>query len=1727
MEFLVTAIFILGLLGFALLGFIVALKWLFSAPKDEAPSTIRSQRFMGEDAIGACHLLNHLYSEKQITTESYKRIRGIIEFRFGSMASLPSRIALRDDETVEETSPAEFAAEPEVVVPAIAEIPTSPPEFAAPAVSLSAPESVPVAEVIASSTPAPAQAPWEMPDPPPREPRKSFNDVLAAFMQEKNIRWGELASGILIVGSAVGLVVSLRNELTRTIPYFPALLFLLITAAIHAAGSYTLKKWKLRKTSRGTLLIGLLLIPLNFLAASLLSGSEQLRRPLNDPLYWTTIILGCSAFGAMTWWSSKQLLKRGHWPMVIGVMGAAVMTLMINRLDFPPQTSWTVLLASLPLAMALLVGTGVLSRTIRSNRTWNDRTLNRMHMLLGLALFACLTAVALMIVRAADRTFAISATMPLVVVFSLVTAWSGLIAHAGLAGTKLASQSVVSRALTILGSIIAAIALVVSTANPTILMVNGAVAALLGWIIFRDRKMPSLMPMVWAGMAIALVCGVNLGLNQATIDTRTGLAGLRDMFCSGQSGLSLMALGLWIGAAYGVAKSAGGIANAKSVRRLNLISAGVIGGLGCLLALVAGLLNRESQFDTMTASALLGIASVVTLGLASTRDRPAFPHLAAIVLFGFLAFTCLWNPTTAQWLDSVNPIVDARLLTTLALHGLIVAAAACVASVRISQAPDSISAIATWASITSAMAIVAGLLLAPEQSGVASTMMVVVVATWTGIVWSYRKLISEASWPTALMLAVSLCLVVVLIDNSARLGVGSWKEPQHWLIQATMLAAWSIVWATGRLLFGNRGLRWLFDHDLVRGESIVQFSLLAGLMGLLGTVLWEANARQLVAGFDSTWFIARDHVGLCMTAVLVLFVSVAMSFVLRRTLNAGLALAVVWVLAWSVPSLLFDGSCSAGSAMRWLLSASCVVTAGIVASRKMWLKSGDAENNLVRSNSGRTTLNVMIDWFLTISVGIVILVSSATVARVMLSESQVAALGGPIAGSWFARIPMEVSYGVPVGMVTAAFLMFAIFESRQWLATIGSAVYQYMVLFSIVLLYLSPHPKLATGWFLNILQAVSLGMSVYGMVWFVFRARVRGTTEEAATEKGWLSQIEFHSAINALLVTSLAVLVGWRFFSTPWTTGGWINAAGGPLGLIALALVSGLLFLVARDRIRDEKQDSLVVWMAGWFGMVLVAMVAANIDRTVAVPWIGLRTIEWGSVATLAIAGGLAVYFYQRAAAESERSNFAGPIWIASTVALLFAIRGGLVDRPDIWQYTMAIATVVVVVTAVGVLIRSLSAQYIGVAGLFAGTVLLRRVNPNGAFPTDQPDWINLFVVLLCVLSGIWSIVHVLRRNREATSHGFAILPNVVLLGSAIWVLLGGLMQWMLDSNSFLGGSGSVLANGMGLAAVGASIGLGVISLWHERVFVRVSAGWLISIGVAIATASVITTAVELENDARFLWVMCALAVTILGGGIVWLKQNVWRVAFTRWNVARIGAIESGLSIQVPVFGAILGMFVLTSSSLAVMFVEPRSQRYLAAMTPFLLAFGFGCMSDQGTRRMFQIVSLAIATLGFVLVGWADLPAMNRGNDELSWLVRLVLVLAGLMFVYGALVTRWTRVGDSWLRSLREMTVAICAVAVLGLGLLDWSEQSEFVDGIGCGVNVVEASSLAVVVVGMIVGLITIAMRPKLDPFAMPESGRTAYVYAAQAVAVLLIGHLYWTMPWLFQFELRHYCRTF
>ena len=100
----------------------------------------------------------------------------------------------------------------------------------------------------------------------PAEPAVPVSRLFAAFMEENNIRWGELVGGLLIVGCSIALVISLWSQIAGQ-PLLQFVLFNGVTAALFGVGVYTDRRWKIHTTSHGLLVIATLLVPLNFLGA--------------------------------------------------------------------------------------------------------------------------------------------------------------------------------------------------------------------------------------------------------------------------------------------------------------------------------------------------------------------------------------------------------------------------------------------------------------------------------------------------------------------------------------------------------------------------------------------------------------------------------------------------------------------------------------------------------------------------------------------------------------------------------------------------------------------------------------------------------------------------------------------------------------------------------------------------------------------------------------------------------------------------------------------------------------------------------------------------------------------------------------------------------------------------------------------------------------------------------------------------------------------------------------------------------------------------------------------------------------------------------------------------------------------------------------------------------------------------------------------------------------------
>lgn len=282
-------------------------------------------------------------------------------------------------------------------VPAAHPKPTAQPKATPPQapVAPTTPAESPVAQAASSLTgtasraaePAFAPSRDELPplphERPPAAPRARFADLLSAFMEEKNVRWGELVGGLLIVGCSIALVISFWSQIAeRDLLRFG--LFNGIVAALFGLGYYTSRKWKLPTTSRGVLLIATLLVPLNFLSVSAVTRQSA----TTSSAVIAGEVLSVALFSTLVYFTGRLLVSDASAALVAGVLGPSIIQLLVRRF-VTPETTGPPLYALAGAALACHGGAvGWLLRRLRKLSEPTEFDVNALFRMLGITAFA-------------------------------------------------------------------------------------------------------------------------------------------------------------------------------------------------------------------------------------------------------------------------------------------------------------------------------------------------------------------------------------------------------------------------------------------------------------------------------------------------------------------------------------------------------------------------------------------------------------------------------------------------------------------------------------------------------------------------------------------------------------------------------------------------------------------------------------------------------------------------------------------------------------------------------------------------------------------------------------------------------------------------------------------------------------------------------------------------------------------------------------------------------------------------------------------------------------------------------------------------------------------------------------------------------------------------------------------------------------------------------------------
>jgi len=503
------------------------------------------------------------------------------------------------------------------------------------------------------ATPAPAGAVQKTPPPrdavrpvTPREPpvpRRTLAEWLSAFMEERNILWGELIGGLLMVGCSIALVISLWQTLEK-IEYFPFLVVAAMTAALFGMGHYTLHRWKLPSTSRGLLVIATLLVPLNFtVLAGLSLGSDGGFPEIAAKIVAVAVLawLVYRAGRVLLPVEDADALPRRRWSSLLlplAVVATPISQLSVVRFMTAQVVGpWFVALAAWPVTFHALGVGGYLASQARRRRSENC---GAMLGFLGLAAFALALSLGFIgfwtvLKGACPRQEVLEHLAVPLALAATPTLLSGLFVRHRTRGAEKGSKEsrllLAGTGVALAGMLVMLASLFLAWPNPVVLLL----VCLLDFAVFTAAAFLFRLPVGHAPALVCLIVGYltayHLGAGHlADVSREDWPTKLASLAIEGPNANVLAVLFALV------------VAAAEGMRWKRRVADGLVYGVGgCVIALVSLLIAPEAGFlepDTAPAQFLESAA-----GRAS-------------IVFGFFAVSAWavgWR-WTWKWLDHVG-----------------------------------------------------------------------------------------------------------------------------------------------------------------------------------------------------------------------------------------------------------------------------------------------------------------------------------------------------------------------------------------------------------------------------------------------------------------------------------------------------------------------------------------------------------------------------------------------------------------------------------------------------------------------------------------------------------------------------------------------------------------------------------------------------------------------------------------------------------------------------------------------------------------------------------------------------------------------------------------------------------------------------------------------------------------------------------------------------------------
>jgi hypothetical protein len=1598
----------------------------------------------------------------------------------------------------------------------------------------------------------------------PRQPRRSFTEMLGTFMEESSVRWGELVGGLLIIGCSIALVVSLWSEIAER-EFLKFSVFIGVTTALFGLGFYSAHRWKLPTTSRGVLIISTMLAPLNFLAMTAFSnkGGQPSLPVVGGELF------SLALFFFLVYQAAKVFLPEAPWMTALATMGPSFAMLLAKHSGDAEQASLRAALLGVAPLICYCASCGVMLRGQAGRQKEDEdaeRRADQAFTHLGIASFATLLPLGLLFIKPGHISQTLRQFAPLVSVFGIPAIATGVMLLQWPAESQSGKTRTAATSVGLVGSMISLAALVFAWPNPVGVVITASIncAVYLAVALASSRqalrydlKLAHAIAIAHLTLAALTVANLFSGNVFRWIENGPQLAASLYSMTSGYAFALLFAL-------FAVASEWLLKKERKIESRIYGTSAVIAGTFGLLLTTAQGFWRAGDPHHAAPSYAFYAIAAFV---IAWRREK-----VVASWVGSALSFLAILQTLAFKFGHELAPYHPLKPYHPVRLSALVFANAAIVAAVIASVKSD--RARRLFAPPFTSSALIASVAVTPflifegwMTTAQISVRMLWLAAIWLALAWLKRSPVLFAMFQLALASSVVFGVAFLFGHQWPHSFVGDLRTMQA---QAVALAMLSLAWISARLALRKLGVvADVAESEKVDGEAHSRIFDPAAAAKLLypGWPGVDRVITLLLLAFIVSLSLYGGYVGMIEehpdsagwgSWSLLLALSLVFVAGLWERFEKWTALAMLILLACAC--LLIAGRWGdvglAPAVYRWASAMAFAAVTSLIVARNQVAQGFERFGwpQMEERSKGLSAALRMSSFALFVAP--VLIFSSLTFFKGIIF--------GYAAQSWPERSGMIAGLVAPLLLVGLSFAAHAFRERSVAYACAAGLTVNLSATFGYLLWASAGRWGIERADAYTVAQLNVIVTSICSLVWIGFHRR------QTASGSAWPRSepfIKTQTGLALFLSLSLLAVADARLFIDPMLSSALAYSFGGLTGLLAVALP-----MLAHAWLHEIKPDRLRAEHLGVGLIAIGSLLSCLMSRFASDGWTAFHTLAL----SLNVAAWLMLAFRRPARLEApvaqvgDQSDLEKWVTVLALAIIAMTLRGVF----SWWTVGFSISTCLLFA---GLSLASRSRGYIYLAAPILNYAATRVYFWSGLerfdlFNTDfdyfrdynyLPAVVSLNAIVLALPAIAWLAIDLklLRQDGAGRVTPFHRVAARISLGLLILTLI---FHWVSRDSGSSQLIGEALLDWFALASV---LALFTACLWDKRYAYALQGLYIVGL---IAAGMVLPA---FNPGSKFLLFSLAVILSLypLATSALWRGRGSLARLAARLRMPSNADDHARFSSWLNDINVALGIAAYVIAFSIVWSFESLAQRLIAATAtfaiPISMAFLAGVSRNQGLitgkddeardKRLITGTddqnaaaqhasdngkSLGImpinpigpnspispirpikligpitwlSLLSAMLWGWAWLSPF--GESQVINRLAVIMVVAGaILIVYRFIISRKLSDDNEWRRGVRAQLRIIGAIGLTALVAILGAEVSNYALNKMAGAPVWVVIAVFAALVSLFFACIAFALSPGRDPFNLSERGRMNYVYGAEALTVTTVIHARLTIPWFF-----------